>query len=71
MHGVEHQDGLAAAFATDLADAVTYASDKHAAGEPPASGAVYGGVAGGMTDEVSDVIKFFMADMLDTMQSIP
>jgi len=65
------QDGLAATFAADLADAVNYANEKRAAGEPAASGAVYGGVAGGMTDEVGDVIKFFMSDMLDTMQSIP
>jgi len=65
------QDGLAATFAADLADAVNYANEKRAAGEPAASGAVYGGVAGGMTDEVGDVIKFFMSDMLDTMQSLP
>ena len=50
-------------FATDLADAVAYAKE-HAA-EAPQSGAIYGGVAGGMTDEADEFIQMVMADMLD------
>jgi len=63
------QEGVAAAFAADLAEAVTYAH-RHA-GEAPQSGAVYGGVAGGMTEEADAFIKMVMADMMDAQQSIP
>ena len=42
----------------------------HAA-DAPRSGAIYGGVAGGMTDEIDAVIKFFMADMMDHQAAIP
>ena len=63
------QPGLAEAFAADLADAVAYA---HAHRDEPAkSGAIYGGVAGGMTDEADSFIKMVMADMMDAQQSIP
>ena len=65
------QPGVAEAFATDLADGVAYANEKHAAGEKPFTGAVYGSVAGGLTDEAEAVIKSFMSDMLDEMQSVP
>ena len=57
------------AFATDLADAVAYAKE-HAA-EAPRSGAIYGGVAGGMTDEADEFIRAVMADMLDGQSAIP
>ena len=57
------QPEVAAEFATDLADAVLYAKE-HAA-EAPQSGAIYGGVAGGMTDEADEFIRMVMADMLD------
>ena len=57
------QPGVADEFATDLADAVAYA--KEHADEAPKSGAIYGGVAGGMTDEADEFIKMVMADMLD------
>jgi hypothetical protein len=63
------QTDVAASFATDLADAVTYAR-QHAA-EAPKSGAIYGGVAGGMTDEADDFIRAVMADMLDSQAVIP
>ena len=63
------QPGVTDAFATDLADAVVYAKD-HAA-ETPKSGAIYGGVAGGMTDEADEFIKMVMADMLDKQQAVP
>ncbi|HTZ10456.1 MAG TPA: pyridoxal-dependent decarboxylase [Acidimicrobiales bacterium] len=63
------QPGVAERFATDLADAVAYA---HAhAGEAPQSGAVYGGVAGGMTDEADGFIRAVMADMMDGFQQVP
>ena len=63
------QTGVAEAFATDLSDAVAYA--KEHADEAPKTGAIYGGVAGGMTDEADEFIKMVMADMMDTQQAIP
>ena len=48
-----------------MAHAVAHADEK------PFSGAVYGGVAGGLTDEADEFIKGFMASMLDTQQSVP
>ena len=63
------QGGVVDAFAADLADAVAYAKE-HAA-EAPRSGAIYGGVAGGMTDEADEFIRSVMADMLDGQSSIP
>jgi sphinganine-1-phosphate aldolase len=63
------QPGVAEQFATDLADAVVYA--KEHASEAPASGAIYGGVAGGMTDEADDFIRSVMAGMMDTQSSLP
>lgn len=62
-------DGVADEFRTDLAEAVAYAIEHR--DEAPFSGAVYGGVAGGLTDEADEFIKMFMADMLDTQQSVP
>jgi sphinganine-1-phosphate aldolase len=63
------QPGVAEAFATDLADAVAYAKDH--ANEAPKTGAIYGGVAGGMTDEADEFIKMVMGDMMDSQQAIP
>jgi sphinganine-1-phosphate aldolase len=63
------QPGVATAFAADLADAVAYARE-HAA-DAPQSGAVYGGVAGGMTDEADEFIRVVMAEMMDGQQAIP
>jgi sphinganine-1-phosphate aldolase len=63
------QPGVADLFAADLTDAVAYAHEH--ADEAPRSGAVYGGVAGGMTDEADDFIKMVMGDMMDSQQSIP
>jgi glutamate/tyrosine decarboxylase-like PLP-dependent enzyme len=62
------QPGVAEAFAADLAEAVTYAAAQ--TGDPK-SGAVYGGVAGGMTDEADDFIRMMMGHMMDAQQSIP
>jgi sphinganine-1-phosphate aldolase len=56
-------------FEADLAEAVAYA--KEHADEAPRSGAIYGGVAGGMTDEADEFIRAVMADMLDSQSSIP
>ena len=39
--------------------------------EKPASGAIYGGVEGGMTDDADDFIRSVMTDMLDKHQSLP
>jgi glutamate/tyrosine decarboxylase-like PLP-dependent enzyme len=62
-------DGVVEAFAADLADAVAYARDH--AGGTPRSGAVYGGVAGGMTDEADGFIRAVMAEMMDGQQAVP
>ena len=63
------QPGVAGAWAGDLADAVAYAHGH--AGEAPASGAVYGGVAGGMTDEADEFIRLMMGQMMDAQQELP
>ncbi|HLX87689.1 MAG TPA: aminotransferase class V-fold PLP-dependent enzyme [Acidimicrobiales bacterium] len=61
--------GVADAFAADLADAVAYASEHK--DDAPQSGAIYGGVIGGMTDDADAFIKTVMADMMDGFQRIP
>ena len=63
------QPGVAEAFAADLAEAVVYAKEK--GHEPAASGAIYGGVAGGMTDEADEFIRAVMTDMMDSQMAIP
>ena len=63
------QPGVTEAFANDLAQAVSYAKEHK--GEAPRSGAIYGGVEGGMTSEVDSFIKQVMAEMLDGQQEIP
>jgi hypothetical protein len=63
--------GVAESFATDLAEAVAYAVEQHAAGAVPASSAIYGGVAGGMTDEADEFIRMVMAEMMDRHQAVP
>lgn len=63
------QAGVVERWRTDLADAVAYASTKGFA--PAQSGSIYGGVAGGSTREVDEVVKFFMADMMDHQMSLP
>jgi glutamate/tyrosine decarboxylase-like PLP-dependent enzyme len=63
------QPGVVEAFAADLAAAVDYA---HAhKGEKPLSGAIYGGVEGGLTSEADEFIRAVMADMLDKHQGLP
>jgi glutamate/tyrosine decarboxylase-like PLP-dependent enzyme len=63
------QPGVVDRFAADLDDAIAYAHE-HAA-EAPMSGAIYGGVAGGMNDEADAFIRVVMADMMDGQLAIP
>ncbi|MBO0810006.1 MAG: aspartate aminotransferase family protein, partial [Actinobacteria bacterium] len=67
--GPQTQPGVAEAFAADLAEAVGYAREH--AGEPASSGAIYGGVAGGMTPEADEFIQAVMAGMMDEQQAVP
>jgi hypothetical protein len=61
--------GVADQFAADLAEAVPYAAERN--DEAPYSAAIYGGVAGGLTDEADELIRTVMADLLDRQASIP
>ncbi len=63
------QPGVAEAFAADLAEAVAYATEHK--DESPMSAAIYGGVAGGLTDEADEFIRAVMADMMDRQQGLP
>lgn len=63
------QPGVVERFAVDLDDAIAHAHE-HAA-ENPMSGAIYGGVAGGMNDEADSFIRAVMADMMDGQMAIP
>jgi glutamate/tyrosine decarboxylase-like PLP-dependent enzyme len=63
------QPGVAEEFDSDLTEAVEYAKEHR--GEAPASGAVYGGVEGGMTDEAEEFIRSLMADLMDGQQALP
>ncbi len=63
--------GVIEAFQKDLAEAVVFAHEQREAGTAAASGAIYGGVAGGLTAEVEDFIVMFMDAMLDNQQSLP
>jgi len=63
------QPGVTGRWASDLADAVVYA--KEHAGEPAETGAYYGGVPGGPTDEADAFIKSMMALIMDRQTSIP
>ncbi len=63
------QSGVAERFAVDLNEAVAWAREHR--DQAPESGAVYGGVAGGMTDEADEFIKMVMADMMDQQLSLP
>jgi glutamate/tyrosine decarboxylase-like PLP-dependent enzyme len=63
--------GVVEAFAADLDHAVAHAKERTAAGEAPASAAIYGGVAGGLTDEAADFMRSIVTDMMDTFVSLP
>ncbi len=61
--------GVVEKWTSDLADAVAYAMAHR--DEPAKSGAIYGGVAGGMSAEADEFIRAVMADMMDQQASIP
>jgi sphinganine-1-phosphate aldolase len=63
------QAGVSEAFAADLAGAVAHAAERK--DEAPFTAAIYGGVAGGLTDEADDLIRSVMADLLDKQARIP
>jgi glutamate/tyrosine decarboxylase-like PLP-dependent enzyme len=63
------QPGVAEAWARDLPDAVDYAVAH--ANETPKSSAIYGGVAGGLTDEADGFIRMVMAQMMDSQLEVP
>jgi sphinganine-1-phosphate aldolase len=62
------QPGVVEQFAADLAEAVSHAQ---AADGPPKSGAIYGGVAGGWSEEADEFIRAVMEEMMDSHQAIP
>ncbi|HYA69715.1 MAG TPA: aminotransferase class V-fold PLP-dependent enzyme [Acidimicrobiales bacterium] len=61
--------GVLETFSADLAGGVAYAREHR--DDLPASGAIYGGVAGGLTDEADAFIKTVMADMMDGQSQVP
>jgi sphinganine-1-phosphate aldolase len=63
------QPGVVERWAKDLSDAVAYAQAHR--DEPAKSGAIYGGVAGGMSAEADEFIRAVMADMMDQQAAIP
>jgi sphinganine-1-phosphate aldolase len=63
------QPGVVEQWARDLAEAVAYASAHR--DEPAKSGAIYGGVAGGMSAEADEFIRAVMADMMDQQAAVP
>jgi glutamate/tyrosine decarboxylase-like PLP-dependent enzyme len=63
------QPGVVERWASDLAEAVDYAQAHR--DEPAKSGAIYGGVAGGMSADADEFIRAVMADMMDQQASIP
>ena len=63
------QSGVVERWEVDLGDAVEYALTHK--DEAAKSGAIYGGVAGGPSDESDALIKFFMADMMDKQSAVP
>jgi sphinganine-1-phosphate aldolase len=65
------QVGVLDRFTDDLAEAVPYAVEQHGTGEAPASGAIYGGVEGGLTEEADAFIRGLMTEMMDGMQGLP
>jgi sphinganine-1-phosphate aldolase len=63
------QPGVAEQFAADLDEAVTWAVEHR--DEPAQTGAIYGGVAGGMNEEANEFIVAVMADMMDQQMALP
>lgn len=65
------QQGVVDRFAEDLAEAVAYAKEQHAAGKAAFSSSIYGGVVGGLTAEADEFIRSILGSLLDTQQSLP
>ncbi len=63
------QPGVTEKWTNDLADGVDYALAHR--DETAKSGAIYGGVAGGMTNQADEFIRAVMANMMDDQGSIP
>ncbi len=63
------QPGVVERWREDLADAVAYAQAHR--DEPARSGAIYGGVAGGWSDEADEFIRAVMAEMMDEQLAVP
>ena len=63
------QPGVVERWTADLTDAVDYAQAHR--DEPAKSGAIYGGVAGGMSAEADEFIRAVMADMMDQQAAVP
>ena len=63
------QPGVVERWRRDLADAVEYA--QHHRDEPARSGAIYGGAPEGPSEDVDDVVRFFMADLMDHQTALP
>ncbi|HUO71221.1 MAG TPA: aminotransferase class V-fold PLP-dependent enzyme [Solirubrobacteraceae bacterium] len=63
------QPGVTDKFAADLAAAVRYATEHR--DEAAASGAIYGGVPGGLTLEADQMIRAVMTQLLDAQQGVP
>jgi len=60
---------VAEQFAADLDEAVAWAVEHK--DEAAQSGAIYGGVAGGMNDEADEFIRVVMADLMDHQMALP
>jgi glutamate/tyrosine decarboxylase-like PLP-dependent enzyme len=65
------QPGIVDTFAADLREAVAHARTQEAAGAQAESGAIYGGVAGGLTAQMEQFVVMVMDGMLDAQQSVP
>jgi sphinganine-1-phosphate aldolase len=63
------QSGVVQTWVADLDAAVQYARANRDA--PPMSGAIYGGVSGGLTAEADEFIRAVMSDMMDEQQGLP
>jgi glutamate/tyrosine decarboxylase-like PLP-dependent enzyme len=67
--GPQTQPGIVEQFGRDLEEAVAYASEHR--DDPAKSAAIYGGVPGGATPEVDELVRDVMAGLLDAQQSVP
>lgn len=66
---LQTRPGLVDEFRAGLAEAVAYARAHR--DETPRSGAIYGGVPGGMTHAADEFLRAVMAEMMDRQQALP